>query len=47
MNCDEIDQDCKTECPESDDGQHCNHWYDGDACCYCEAPAEAGYLDDE
>lgn len=34
--------DCEIKCPESDDGQHCVHWGDGDACCYCDSPAEAG-----
>lgn len=29
--------DCEeTPCPESLDGQHCNCWYDGDECCYCD-----------
>lgn len=30
----------ETPCPESDDGQHCNHWYDGESCCYCGDPPE-------
>ena len=25
----------ETECPKSDDKQHCNHWYDGKQCCRC------------
>lgn len=27
------------ECPTSDDGLHCNCWYDGEECCRCGAPA--------
>lgn len=30
----------ETECPDSPDKVHCYHWYDGDECCYCGAPAE-------
>lgn len=26
-------------CPQREDGQHCNCWFDGDACCNCGAPA--------
>jgi len=26
-------------CPYSDDGIHCEHWWDGEACCLCGAPA--------
>lgn len=25
------------ECPESEDGQHCECWYDGEECCGCGA----------
>lgn len=27
-------------CPAPNDsaGTHCDHWWDGDACCYCKAP---------
>lgn len=31
----------ETRCPESLDGRHCDHWYDGDACHHCDDPAEA------
>ncbi len=23
------------ECPNSDDGTHCVHWWDGEECCRC------------
>ena len=26
-------------CPEHEDGIHCEHWWDGDGCCACAAPA--------
>jgi hypothetical protein len=26
------------ECPNADDGIHCEHWYDGEPCCRCSAP---------
>lgn len=26
-------------CAVREDGQHCDHWYDGGACCACGAPA--------
>lgn len=29
----------ETPCPVREDGQHCNCWYDGEACCACAAPA--------
>jgi hypothetical protein len=35
-------EDEETECLESPDGLHCVHWYEGEACCYCVAPASAG-----
>lgn len=45
--------DEETPCPSSDDAMHCRHWYDGEACCRCGAPAmseeqkrEQGMLDD-
>ena len=22
-------------CPDSSDDIHCNHWHDGEPCCYC------------
>jgi hypothetical protein len=25
----------ETPCPVRDDRQHCNCWYDGEACCGC------------
>lgn len=25
----------ETPCPAREDGQHCNHWYDGEPCCAC------------
>lgn len=28
----------ETACPGREDGKHCPHWYDGDACCGCNAP---------
>ena len=30
-----IANDWETECPRSDDMQHCNCWYDGEPCCRC------------
>ncbi len=30
--------DWETPCPEREDGQHCDCWYDGEACCACGAP---------
>jgi hypothetical protein len=33
----------ETECPDSPDGAHCNHWYDGDQCCYCQLPRDEEY----
>lgn len=36
-----VDQSNETECnASSKDGQHCNCWYDGKACCYCNDPAQ-------
>jgi hypothetical protein len=29
----------ETPCAKSPDDAHCRHWYDGEACHYCEAPA--------
>lgn len=29
------DEDWETPCPNREDGQHCNCWYDGGACCAC------------
>lgn len=36
-NCFGIDQ----ECPKApkDEVVHCEHWWDGDECCWCKAPA--------
>jgi len=34
-----MDDDWETECPKREDKQHCNCWYDGDACCACGDPA--------
>lgn len=31
--------DWETPCAKSADGQHCNCWYDGEACHYCSDPA--------
>jgi len=31
------------DCVESSDGGHCDHWIDGDYCCYC----GHGYNEDE
>lgn len=29
----------RTFCPYSpNDDSHCEHWQDGDACCWCKAP---------
>lgn len=33
-------EDWETRCPKREDGWHCRHWYDGDACCACGDPAE-------
>ena len=33
--------DEETPCPKRDDKQHCNCWYDGEACCACGAPASS------
>lgn len=30
-----VDENWETECPRSDDRQHCNCWYDGKPCCRC------------
>lgn len=30
-----MSQDWETPCSEREDGQHCNCWYDGEACCSC------------
>ena len=27
--------DWETPCPNREDGQHCNCWYDGEPCCAC------------
>lgn len=34
------DEECEM-CPKGteDDPAHCVHWYDGDECCRCNAPA--------
>ena len=29
----------ETPCPKREDKQHCNCWYDGEACCACGDPA--------
>ena len=34
-----IMREATIECEPSDDGLHCNCWYDGEACCRCHAPA--------
>jgi len=31
--------DEETPCPVREDQQHCNCWYDGEACCACGDPA--------
>ena len=31
--------DWETPCPTREDKMHCDHWYDGDKCCSCGAPA--------
>lgn len=38
---DEFDE----ECDGADDGQHCSCWYDGFACCGCDAPGDDDDLD--
>ena len=30
----------ETECPSRADKQHCDCWYDGEACCACDDPAD-------
>lgn len=36
----EWETDAETEhCPKMSDGTHCEHWWDGEACCACGAPA--------
>ena len=32
-------KDWETECPTMEDRRHCAHWYYGDKCCSCGAPA--------
>jgi hypothetical protein len=32
--------DWETPCPAREDGAHCDHWYDGEACCDCHDPAD-------
>lgn len=32
-------EDWETPCPVMYDGKHCWHWYDGEACHGCGAPA--------
>lgn len=32
---DDVDEDFDDFCPDSSDDLHCNHWYDGEPCCYC------------
>ena len=34
--------DWETECPKSDDKQHCNCWYDGKPCCRCGVAMDFG-----
>lgn len=29
------EQNWETSCSKREDGQHCNCWYDGKACCAC------------
>lgn len=31
----------ETPCPAREDGQHCDCWYDGQACCGCHDPADS------
>jgi hypothetical protein len=33
-----LEDDWETECPASDEGIHCECWYDGAECCYCGDP---------
>lgn len=28
-------QEWETPCPKTEDGKHCQHWYDGTRCCAC------------
>ncbi len=30
-----MEDNWETTCPNRDDGQHCNCWYDGEPCCAC------------
>lgn len=34
-----VETEWETPCPKRDDKQHCNCWYDGEACCACGAAA--------
>lgn len=34
------DGEWETPCLASEDGMHCNCWYDGEACCNCKDPAD-------
>lgn len=36
----ELEARWETPCPARDDGQHCDCWYDGQACCGCHDPAD-------
>lgn len=38
------DTDWETPCPKREDSQHCDCWYDGEACHAC---GDAAELDDE
>ena len=31
--------DMEYSCIGREDGIHCDHWWDGEACCNCKAPA--------
>lgn len=37
----------ETKCPKSDDGFHCEHWYDGEACHACGDPPDPNVVDGE
>ena len=39
-SCHQQNAELETPCPKREDGQHCDCWYDGAACCACGAPAE-------
>lgn len=37
-----VEPDWETECPASDDRQHCDCWYDGKPCCRCGVAMDFG-----